>query len=47
MLLGPSGAALDALLGLKGGMAIVVLSMLTWCVGPIGLAQRIYRRRDF
>lgn len=47
VLLGSTGAALAKLLGPSGGAMLVLAGMVTWCVLPLALAGRIYRRRDF
>ncbi len=47
VLLGPTGAALSKLLGPSGGAMLVVAGMVAWCVVPLAMAARIYRRRDF
>lgn len=47
VLLGPTGAALSKLLGPSGGAVLVLTAMAAWCVVPLALANRTYRRRDF
>ena len=47
VLLGPTGAALRGLLGVVGGGAWVVGSLLLWVSLPLLLAAHLYRRRDF
>lgn len=47
VLLGPTGAALSRLLGPSGGSMLVGAALLGWCVLPLALAARTYRRRDF
>jgi len=47
VLLGPTGAALSKLLGPSGGAVLVGTAMVGWCVVPLALAARAYRRRDF
>jgi Cu-processing system permease protein len=47
VLLGSTGAALAKLLGPSGGAMLVLAGMVAWCVLPLALAGRIYRRRDF
>lgn len=47
VLLGPTGAALSRLLSPTGGGALVVGSLLAWCLLPLALAARSFRLRDF
>lgn len=47
ILLGPTGAALRAMLGLWGGVGWVLASALLWVVGPLAAATWLYGRRDF
>lgn len=47
VLLGPTGAALSRLLGPSGGGALVVASLVAWCLLPLVLAARAFRVKDF
>ncbi|HEX8907292.1 MAG TPA: hypothetical protein VF771_20740, partial [Longimicrobiaceae bacterium] len=47
VLLGPAGAALQKLLGATAGAAVVLAGLAAWTAGPLALAGRVYRRRDF
>jgi Cu-processing system permease protein len=47
VLLGPTGAALQRLMGEGGGSAWVAASIGVWLVLPVLAAAGIYRRRDF
>jgi hypothetical protein len=47
VLLGPTGTALARLLSPAGGGALVAASLLAWCLLPLWLAARTFRRRDF
>lgn len=47
VLLGPTGAAMQQLLGGNGGGAAIVASLLLWSALALGIAGRVYRRRDF
>ncbi len=47
VLLGPTGAALQRLLGDGGGAALVLASLAAWLTLPLGAALRTYQRRDF
>ena len=47
VLLGPTGAAVSRLLGAGGGTALILVTLVAWCVLPLGLARVVYDRRDF
>jgi len=47
VLLGPTGAALQRMLGANAGMSIVLGSVAAWLVLPILIAVRRYGQRDF
>ena len=47
VLLGPTGAAMQRAMGPGGGTAIVLGSLVAWCVFPIAAAIRAYAHRDF
>ncbi len=47
VLLGPTGAALQKLLGATAGALVVLAGVAAWTAGPLALAGRVYRRRDF
>ena len=47
VLLGPTGAAMSRLLGPSGGGALVAVSLVAWCLVPLGLAARMFRLKDF
>jgi len=47
VLLGPTGAAMQRAMGPGGGTAIVLGSLVAWCVLPIAAAIRAYADRDF
>jgi Cu-processing system permease protein len=47
VLLGPTGAALQKLLGATAGTLVVLGGLVAWTAGPLALASRAYRRRDF
>lgn len=47
VLLGPTGAAMQQLLGANGGGAAVLGSLLAWGYLALALANRVYRQRDF
>jgi Cu-processing system permease protein len=47
VLLGPTGAALQRLVGAGAGAAIVTASLLAWIVVPLAAAGRTFRARDF
>lgn len=47
VLLGPTGAALQRLLGGGTGLAAVLGSLALWLLAPLGIAGFVYRRRDF
>lgn len=47
VLLGPTGAALRAMMGPWGGGAWVAVSLALWTILPLVLATALYRRRDF
>lgn len=47
VLLGPTGAALQRLLGGGPGLATVLGSLALWLLAPLAAAGLLYRRRDF
>ena len=47
VLLGPTGAAMQRLMGPGGGAAIVLASLVACLTVPMALAAAVYRRRDF
>lgn len=47
VLLGPTGAAMQQLLGENGGGVAVIASLIVWSTGCLTLAGRVYRQRDF
>lgn len=47
VLLGPTGAALQRLLGPGGGSLYILATLGAWLVVPPALATVVYRRRDF
>lgn len=47
VLLGPTGAAMQRLMGEGGGAAIVAGSLMVYLVAPLLGAAAVYRRRDF
>jgi hypothetical protein len=47
VLLGPTGAAPSRLLSPTAGGALVVASVVAWCLLPLGLAARAFRLKDF
>ena len=47
VLLGPTGAALQRLLGEGGGALWVAGSVLLWLAAPVLVAKRVFERRDF
>jgi Cu-processing system permease protein len=47
VLLGPTGSAMQQLLGDNGGGAAVVASLVLWSALALGIAVRRYQRRDF
>ena len=47
VLLGPTGAAMQRLMGPGGGAAIVAASLMVYLVAPLVGAAAVYRRRDF
>lgn len=47
VLLGPTGASLQRLMGEGGGAVWVLGSLGLWLVGPLSIAVACYRRRDF
>ena len=47
VLLGPTGAALQRLMGGITGAALVLASVLAWTAAPLALAARVFGRRDF
>jgi len=47
VLLGPTGASMQRLLGESRGALLVVTSLVAWCVLPAAGAALVYRRRDF
>lgn len=47
VLLGPTGAALQRMLAGGTGAALVAGSVLAWTAGPLLVAGRVYRTRDF
>jgi Cu-processing system permease protein len=46
VLLGPTGAALQLLLGGAAGAAVVSISLLVWIAGPLAVSVWLYQRRD-
>lgn len=47
VLLGPTGAAMQRLMGRGGGAALVLGSVLVYLAAPLAGAAAVYRRRDF
>jgi Cu-processing system permease protein len=47
VLLGPTGAAMQRLMGPGGGAAVVGASVLVCLAAPMAIAARVYRARDF
>lgn len=47
VLLGPTGAALQALVGRGAGMAAVLAALALWIAAPLAAAGRVFARRDF
>ena len=47
VLLGPTGAAMEPLMREGRGTAIVLGSLMLWCVAPVCGVCAVYRRRDF
>lgn len=47
VLLGPTGASLQRLMGPGGGTLWVLASLAFWLLAPLGAAVGIYRRADF
>ena len=47
VLLGPTGAAVERLLGAGGGAAFILASLFLSCLLPLSAGRAVYRRRDF
>jgi Cu-processing system permease protein len=47
VLLGPTGAAMQQLLGDNGGGAAIIASLILWSTLALGIAVRRYQQRDF
>lgn len=47
VLLGPTGTAMQQLLGDNGGGVVILASLTLWIALALGLARRCYERRDF
>ena len=47
VLLGPTGAAVQRLLGAGGGAVFILVSLLVSCLLPLAAGRAVYSRRDF
>ncbi len=46
-LMGYTGAVFERFFGGALGEAVTTMALLFWCVGPLLLAHRVFRRKDF
>lgn len=46
-LMGYTGAVFERFFGSGTGILVTLLALVAWCAGPLALAHRLFRRKDF